>query len=189
MEQVEDEADGQGPKRGMTFYYGADAPEPFAAGVFAPQQVSEESAAAAARLKEAGWPYTGSEAKVLVSQSSKEGGFQLHYLWMKPHYALRRHYHPADCLYYVISGSAHMGKRILGPGDSFFVPSGVQYQYGAGPDGVEILEIRRGPQVVDTVVADQSPAQWQALIDLMAEHRAEWEEMKASPTAERAATL
>jgi mannose-6-phosphate isomerase-like protein (cupin superfamily) len=182
MEQLTDSTDDRAPKRGMTFHYAADALEPFEAGVLTPQLTSDDSAAAAIRLEEVGWPMTGAVVKVLVSQTNEEGGFQLHYLWFKPHYVLRPHHHLADCLYYVVSGSAHMGKRILRAGDSFFVPSGVRYQYGAGPEGAEILEIRRGARVVDTVVADQTPERWQKMIDLMATHRAEWEEMEISPT-------
>jgi PAS domain S-box-containing protein len=45
-------------------------------------------------------------------------------------------------MYYVISGEAHMGNQVLRAGDSFFVPADAPYVYTAGPDGVEVLEIR-----------------------------------------------
>lgn len=84
----------------------------------------------------------GGRVKVLYRQSEEEGGFSLVYAWFKPHYTLPRHSHSADCMYYVVSGSAVLGSQILGPGDGFFVPSGAPYKYSAGPDGVEVLEFR-----------------------------------------------
>ena len=41
-----------------------------------------------------------------------------------------------------------MGNQVLRAGDSFFIPAEAPYVYTAGPDGVEILEIRhRRPAV------------------------------------------
>ena len=62
--------------------------------------------------------------------------------WFGPGYRLPRHTHSADCLYYVISGSAVLGNHTLRAGDGFFVPANAPYQYDAGPEGVEVLEIR-----------------------------------------------
>jgi hypothetical protein len=36
-----------------------------------------------------------------------------------------------------------LGKETLGPRDSFFVPADMPYTYEAGPEGVEVLEIRQ----------------------------------------------
>ena len=84
----------------------------------------------------------GQTIKVLYRQSDEEGGFSLVYAWFKPHFVLPRHSHDADCLYYVIAGTAVLGNQVLKAGDGFFVPSGAPYQYSAGPEGVEVLEFR-----------------------------------------------
>jgi hypothetical protein len=75
-----------------------------------------------------------------------KGGMSLLHVWFGPHFPLWRHSHPGlgDCLYYVISGQAIMGSRVLGAGDGLFVPNGLPYKYRAGPEGVEVLEFRPG---------------------------------------------
>lgn len=96
----------------------------------------------------------GQSVKVLYRQSDEEGGFSLVYAWFKPHFSLPRHSHDADCLYYVIAGTALLGKQVLKAGDGFFVPTGAPYQYSAGPEGVEVLEFRHansfGMKVTET---------------------------------------
>lgn len=92
---------------------------------------------------------SGIDTRVLVRDA---GGFSLLYLGIKPNFPLPRHSHDVDCLYYMISGSAVMGNRTLGPGDSFFVPADAPYQYDAGPDGAEVLEIRYGVHHFDLKV-------------------------------------
>ena len=62
--------------------------------------------------------------------------------WFKKDYPLPLHSHSADCLYYVVAGSARLGTEELRPGDSFFVPANTPYTYHAGPEGVEVLEYR-----------------------------------------------
>lgn len=69
-------------------------------------------------------------------------GFTLMHAWFKKDYPLPLHSHSADCLYYVVSGSARLGTEELSAGDSFFVPANTPYTYRAGPDGVEVLEFR-----------------------------------------------
>ena len=61
-----------------------------------------------------------------------------------PGFTVWRHTHSLDCLYYIVAGEAHMGSRVLGPGDGFFVPANQPYGYTAGPEGVKVLEIRNG---------------------------------------------
>lgn len=117
----------------------------------------------------------GATVKVLYRQSEEEGGFSLVYAWFKPHFPLPRHSHSADCLYYVIAGSAVMGNQTLEAGDGFFVPNGAPYQYSAGPEGVEVLEFRHARsfdmQITETTeryarlyeVAAQFAPQWAAM--------------------------
>ena len=69
-------------------------------------------------------------------------GFTLMHAWFKQDYPLPLHSHSADCLYYVVAGSARLGTEDLVAGDSFFVPANVRYTYHAGPEGVEVLEFR-----------------------------------------------
>ena len=89
------------------------------------------------KLLESGY-LEGDEIKVLVNIP----GFSLTHVWFKKDYPLPLHSHSADCLYYVIAGSARLGTEELGPGDSFFVPANTPYTYHAGPEGVEVLEFR-----------------------------------------------
>jgi mannose-6-phosphate isomerase-like protein (cupin superfamily) len=83
---------------------------------------------------------SANEVRKLVPDAN---GINVTYIFWKPNFPLPRHSHNVDCLYYIISGCALLGRRTLRAGDSFFVPSGAPYQYTAGPEGVEVLEIRR----------------------------------------------
>jgi mannose-6-phosphate isomerase-like protein (cupin superfamily) len=124
----------------------------------------------------------GAQVRVLVRQPSDDGGFSLVHVWFKANYPLPRHSHDADCMYYVISGSAVMGAQILGPGDGFFVPADAPYQYTAGPDGVEVLEIRRGVDRFDMQIPDHSPERWLAMAEATRANRDDWQRVPASPT-------
>lgn len=121
----------------------------------------------------------GADVKVLVRDA---GGFSLVYLWFKANYPLVRHTHNVDCMYYVISGSAVMGRQTLRPGDSFFVPAGAPYQYNAGPDGVEVLEVRHGVAQFDIKLSEATPARWQAMAEVVRANRDGWAESVTSPT-------
>ena len=82
----------------------------------------------------------GTMTRVLFSDEA--AGMSLAYVWFKPNFALPRHSHDCDCLYYVIAGSALLGAEVLEPGDGFLVPADGLYAYQAGPQGVEVLEFR-----------------------------------------------
>ena len=84
----------------------------------------------------------GTDVRVAVRQTPEEGGFSILHVWFKADYPVPRHTHDADCLYYIVSGSAILGSQTLRPGDGFFIPAGAPYGYDAGPEGVELLEIR-----------------------------------------------
>lgn len=129
-----------GQRKGITLFRAADAPglettDMMSVPQFPPDFVRPETG----RTEDI---VAGQTVKVLFRQPEEEGGFSLVYAWFKPHFPLPRHSHSADCLYYVVSGSAVMGSQTLQAGDGFFVPSGAPYQYAAGPDGVEVLEFR-----------------------------------------------
>ena len=57
-------------------------------------------------------------------------GFTLMHAWFKKDYPLPLHSHSADCLYYVVAGSARLGTEELRPGDSQLVPSGIAIDIG-----------------------------------------------------------
>jgi mannose-6-phosphate isomerase-like protein (cupin superfamily) len=120
----------------------------------------------------------GSDIRVLNRDA---GGFSLVHVWFKGNYPLPRHSHNADCMYYVISGMALMGSQTLRAGDSFFVPAGAPYQYTAGPEGVEVLEIRHGVDQFD-IKLGQDPGQFQKLVAAAVANRQDWVDSEVSPT-------
>jgi mannose-6-phosphate isomerase-like protein (cupin superfamily) len=124
--------------RGISIFMAADAPERSAT---RPTEEQWE------RLKPSTESMTSAnERKELVPNAA---GINLTFIWWKPNFPLPRHSHNVDCLYYIISGSALLGRRTLMAGDSFFVPTDAPYQYTAGPEGVEVLEIRRDKEFWD----------------------------------------
>ena len=88
-------------------------------------------------------------------------GFSLGRLDLPPGAMLPRHSHSADCLYYVVSGEILLGSRELGPGDGFFAPAEQPYAYGAGPDGVVVLEFRHST-AYDTKFHEKDPKHFRA---------------------------
>ncbi len=122
---------------------------------------------------------TGGVVKVLAREP---GGFSLVHVWFKANYPLPRHSHDADCMYYVISGAAIMGRQTLRAGDAFFVPADAPYQYTAGPEGVEVLEVRLGVDQFDMQIPDASAQRWQAMLDTTVANRDRWGEVTESPT-------
>jgi mannose-6-phosphate isomerase-like protein (cupin superfamily) len=97
-------------------------------------------------------------SRLLVRQSPEEGGFSLVYLFFKPNFPLFRHRHESDCLYVVVSGSAVMGNQTLRAGDCFFVPATAPYSYTAGPEGIEVLEVRHNVDSFTTIYASNPPS-------------------------------
>lgn len=124
----------------------------------------------------------GAQVTVLNRSTPDSGGFSLVHCWFKAEYPLPRHSHDADCMYYVISGEAHMGNQVLRAGDSFFIPADAPYGYTPGPDGVEILEIRKDCDRFDMKIPDASPERWQAMADTSVEQRERWAAEDTSPT-------
>jgi mannose-6-phosphate isomerase-like protein (cupin superfamily) len=139
-------------------------------------------------LQAEGWG-SGVLSTTLFCQSEEEGGFSMILVWAKPNYPLPRHNHFSDCIYFVVSGSATMGNRTLRPGDAFYAPNGANYQYTAGPDGMEVLEVRRGVTQIGTEIAAEPPAVWERWKELIVANREQWEQMTVPPTlaANRAA--
>ncbi len=109
------------------------------------------------------------------------GGMSLIRLWYAPDYALPRHSHDVDCLYYVVAGEARLGNQVIAAGDGFFVPAGAPYAYTAGPDGVEVLEFRATSQF--GIHVTENPGRWAQLAQLARAHREEWTAQTAAENA------
>ena len=169
------------PKRGISLFRAKDAVDLVDTDLMSKPEMSPETEAAFGEGIAAGLG-AGAQTKVLLRQGKDEGGFSLVSLWFKPGFPLPRHTHDVDCLYYVITGSAIMGNQTLRAGDGFFVPADAPYHYDAGPDGVEILEIRHGAEHFDMKIPDARPEVMRAAKELAHARRHEWEQLHVSPT-------
>jgi quercetin dioxygenase-like cupin family protein len=114
----------------------------------------------------------GEDVHVLFRQAG-DSGLSLVHVRFAPGYLLPRHSHSADCVYYVLHGEVHLGKRMVRAGEGFFVPKDQPYAYQAGPDGVELLEFRDATSF-DFVVHETSPARWRAIVEAARAHEDEW---------------
>jgi quercetin dioxygenase-like cupin family protein len=166
-----------GRKRGITIYRATDAPD-FQTSDFMtpPDEAPEGLKKIQPRLAQTS---PGADLRILARDA---GGFSLVHVWFKPNFPLPRHTHNADCMYYVISGSAIMGRQTLRAGDSFFVPANAPYQYDAGPDGVEVLEIRHGVTQFNVCLDYDGVAKWEAFADAAEANDPKWTELSVSPT-------
>jgi hypothetical protein len=168
-------------KRGISLFRAKDAVNLNETDLMSAPEMSPETSAAMQDSFAAGYE-AGAQAKVLLRQRQADGGFSLVALWLKPDFPLPRHTHDIGCLYYVLSGSAIMGRQTLRAGDGFFVPRDAPYQYSAGPDGVEVLEIRHGVEHFDVKIPNARPEIMHAMTELARSRRDEWEQMDISPT-------
>jgi len=109
-------------------------------------------------------------------------GLSVGYVWFKPNFVLPKHSHNADCAYYVISGEARLGTEVLRPGDGFFVPADHNYQYTAGPDGVEVLEVRNAP-AFNIRLSGNGEAAWRRFADIAVANRERWRQITPPPAA------
>jgi len=178
-----------GPRRGISIFRAEEATPIFETDFMTISQMPDEAVAAGGpEIFMASAP--GTDVRVAVRQTPEEGGFSILHVWFKADYPVPRHSHDADCLYYIVSGSAIMGTQILRPGDGFFIPAGAPYGYSAGPEGVELLEIRHCVAQFDLRMLESNSGKWAAMADTIASHRENWEGDTVSPTlaANRAAS-
>lgn len=124
----------------------------------------------------------GAMARLLFSDPVS--GMSIGYGWFKANYMLPRHSHNADCAYYVISGEARLGTEVLRAGDGFFIPSGHNYQYSAGPEGVEVLEFRNADQF-NIRLSGNGEAVWGRIAAMALANRDHWREQTPPPAAAR----
>jgi quercetin dioxygenase-like cupin family protein len=118
----------------------------------------------------------------LVFQGDGEDGGSLVRAWLGPHYVLPRHSHSGDCLYYIVEGSIVMGAQQLEAGDGFFVPSGANYAYEAGPDGAVVLEFRAQTSF-DMQIPGGQLERWRRMAAAADEHGERWVELRSGSSA------
>ena len=170
-----------GRRRGITIYPASGAVDNATSGFRGQTRVAPETDAQLRALRAEGYS-AGLRSMMLCRQTDDEGGFSMLLVGGKPNYAVARHSHSSDCMYYVVSGSATMGNVTLRPGDSFFTPAGAPYQWRAGPEGVEILEVRRHVDEIGIDLHDISPAAFEHEREVVAANREQWVTMDVSPT-------
>jgi mannose-6-phosphate isomerase-like protein (cupin superfamily) len=120
----------------------------------------------------------GHRTKLLFCNEGDDG-FSLALIQFAPHFMLPRHTHNVDCLYYVLSGEALLGRRVVKAGSGFYVPAGHPYAYQAGAGGIELLEIRNATSFNMKVVED-NPARWQTMIDVARANERLWTEFSGA---------
>jgi quercetin dioxygenase-like cupin family protein len=120
-------------------------------------------------------PISAGTSTEVVFKGFGSEGFSLVHATFKPGYRLPHHSHSADCLYYVLAGSLHMGSRVLHQGDGFFVKADTPYAYSAGDNGVEVLEFRTATSF-DMNIRDQTVAQWRPVLAAALANRDRWAE-------------
>jgi len=155
-------------RRSITFFKAAEAPLLDDDGIMTPPHLEEEVLTTLDLSPLA----AGSKVTVLF-KTEGPNPMSLVHAWFGPGYRLPRHSHSADCLYYVVAGEAHMGKRVIKAGDGFFVEADQPYTYTAGPEGIEILEFRAAA-AFDMQIFDQTVAKWQPIIDAATANRDQW---------------
>jgi hypothetical protein len=151
----------QQPQRAITFFRGEDAPSLEDDGMMtmAPAQIDP----AVFDTVDVGLLAAGQRVRVLFKGEGPDG-FSLVHAWFGPGFRLPRHSHSSDCLYYVVAGEAHMGSRVLKPGDGYFIVAEAPYTYTAGPEGVEVLEFRHSTSF-DIKIRDTTVEQWKPIAE------------------------
>jgi quercetin dioxygenase-like cupin family protein len=147
MSTVEDPRhEASAPRKRMLIFRAADAQN--AQDHMPSIGIDETVRAGLAKLAEAsaGYPVDSGAKALLLFKEPGEHGMSLTYVWFKSGFILPRHSHNADCLYYVLAGELRMGSQVLRKGDGFFIPADAGYTYEAGPEGVEVLELRNATQ-------------------------------------------
>ena len=157
-------------QRAMTFFRMDDAPRLEDDGMMATDMSGIDPAVFTSF--DFGQFVAGQLVKVLFKGDGPEG-FSLVHARFEPGFRLFRHSHSSDCLYVVIAGEAHMGTRVMGPGDGFFVKAEAPYAYTAGPEGVEVLEFRHAT-TFDIKIRDKTLEHWKPVIEAIKAHGESW---------------
>lgn len=153
----------------FTIFRGRDAVDYAEAECMEAQPVSAEEQDWSIRLFKAGLS-EGTQVKLLFSRP----GFSLTWVWFKSGFPLPRHSHNADCTYFIVAGSLRIGTEELDAGDGFFVGKDVPYTYTAGPDGVELLEMRTANTFDIRLLAGNNPAWWEKALGTLVAAQDRW---------------
>src|SRR4051795_1285305 len=70
------------------------------------------------------------------------GKLQLFEIALEPGLEISAHAHADDEIVVVLEGEIHFGRRVCGPGASFFIPGNTLYGFRAGHDGCRYLNFR-----------------------------------------------
>jgi len=70
------------------------------------------------------------------------GKLQLFEIRLEPNLQISTHAHADDEIVAVVEGELHFGRRVCGPGSSFFIPGNTLYGFRAGPQGCRYLNFR-----------------------------------------------
>jgi hypothetical protein len=119
------------------------------------------------------WAQSGGHVVKVLFGDPEVGGMSLVWSWFGPNFALPRHSHSADCMYYITKGEIHMGRQILREGEGFFVPANAPYAYSAGSDGVEVLEFRSA-STFDMRISE-SLSRWAKIVKGVRVNRDRWQ--------------
>lgn len=153
----------------FTIFRGRDAIDYAEADCMEARPVSPEEQDWSIKLFHAGLS-EGTQVKLLFSRP----GFSLTWVWFKSGFPLPRHSHDADCTYFIVAGSLRIGTEELGPGDGFFVGKDVPYTYTAGPEGVELLEMRTANHFDIKLLAGSNPAWWEKALGTLIAAQDRW---------------
>lgn len=150
-----------------------------------PMEGMDESVMAGfGKLMAAGAAENGGEhVRCLFRQPGKDG-LSLCYAWFKSGFILPRHSHDADCVYYIVGGELKLGNQVLHKGDGFFVPSGANYSYQAGPEGVEVLELRNATHF-NILFKENDDRHWDRMAEAFRQNGPRWPEETVPPSDRR----
>ncbi|WP_063740094.1 cupin domain-containing protein [Amycolatopsis jejuensis] len=160
---------GTGESTGITFYTHEDAPLIDDTGMMTP--VGEIDPEVFSNLDFSAY-LAGQRVKALFGRAG-EDAVSLVWARFEPGFRLPRHSHSADCLYFVVSGEAIMGNRVIEAGNGFFVKADQPYTYRAGDNGVVVLEFRTTTSF-DIDVRDTTVAQWTPIVQATLDNQHRW---------------
>ena len=153
--------------RGISFYGPAEAPM-----LHETEMMSMPVLSVPADDQFMTWALSGGHVVKVLFQQGGDDGMSLVWSWFGPDYALPRHSHSADCLYYVVAGEAHLGNRVIPAGAGFVVPADAPYAYTAGPEGVQVLEFRNVSKF-DMKISESLP-RWEQIAEIAVQHKDAW---------------
>jgi hypothetical protein len=118
---------------------------------------------------------TGLARTIVYCDPQGADGDGLSLIWLRfgSNYQLPRHSHSTPCLYYILAGEVHMGSRVLGSGEGFYVDADTPYGYTVGPAGVELLEFRAHTWFDSRIHETRSG--WERALAAMRANRVQWE--------------